>query len=65
MRYKHPNRNHKLSKEEKSKLSKYKKSLRVPVNPNFVFRNKRKLLIQKSGFIIPNLLASFQELSDL
>jgi len=33
------NGNHKLSKEEESKLNKYKKSLRVLVNQNFGFRN--------------------------
>jgi hypothetical protein len=33
------NGNHKLFKEEQSKLRKYKKSLRVLVNQNFGFRN--------------------------
>jgi hypothetical protein len=47
--------NHTLTKEDKSKLSKYESSLRAPVNPKISFKNKRKLLIQQGGFIIPLL----------
>jgi hypothetical protein len=49
------NGNHKLTKEDKSKLSKYKSRLRAFVNPKITFKNKRKLLVQKGGFIIPLL----------
>lgn len=49
------NGNHKLSKEDKSKLSKYKNRLRTLINPKISFKNKRKLLIQKGGFIVPLL----------
>ena len=49
------NGNHKLHKEEKSKLSKYKSRLRALVNPKVTFKRKRKLLIQKGGFIVPLL----------
>src|SRR5215469_1168180 len=49
------NGNHKLSKEEKSKLSKYKNRLRALVNPKFSFKHKRKLIVQKGGFIVPLL----------
>jgi hypothetical protein len=48
------NGNHKLTKEDKSKLTKYKSRLRALVNPKISFKNKRKLLIQK-GFIVPLL----------
>jgi len=47
------NGNHKLNKEEKSKLSKYKNSLRVLIDPKFSVKNKRKLLIKKVAFIFP------------
>ena len=49
------NGNHKLSKDEKGKLSKYKNRLRALVNPKISFKNKRKLLIQRGAFIIPLL----------
>ena len=49
------NGNHKLNEEEKSKLSKYKSRLRALVNPKVTFKSKRKLLIQKGGFIVPLL----------
>ena len=49
------NGNHKLSKDEKGKLSKYKNRLRALVNPKISFKNKRKLLIQRGGFIVPLL----------
>lgn len=49
------NGNHKLSKEEKGKLSKYKNRLRALVNPKISFKSKRKLLIQRGGFIVPLL----------
>ena len=49
------NDNHKLTKVEKSKLHKYKNRLRALVNPEVSFESKRKLLIQKAGFIVPQL----------
>jgi hypothetical protein len=49
------NGNHKLSTDEKSKLGKYKNRLRELVNPKISFKSKRKLLIQKGGFIVPLL----------
>ena len=49
------NGNHKLTKDEKSKLQKYKGRLRALVSPKISFKNKRKLLIQKGGFIVPLL----------
>jgi len=52
------NGNHKLTEDDKGKLSKYKNRLRVLVNPNITFKIKRKLLIQKGGFIVP-LLTNF------
>ena len=36
-------------------LSKYKNRLRAFGNPNISFKNKRKLLIQRGGFIVPLL----------
>ena len=51
------NGNHKLTKEEKSKLKKYKSRLRTLINPKISFKSKRKLLVQKGGFLVP-LLAS-------
>jgi hypothetical protein len=55
------NGNHKLTKEDKSKLTKYKSRLRALINPKISYRSKRKLLIQKGGFIVPlltNILTS-------
>jgi hypothetical protein len=49
------NGNHTLTKDEKSKLSKYKNRLRALVNPKISFKRKRKLLVQKGGFIVPLL----------
>jgi hypothetical protein len=49
------NGNHKLTKDEKSKLSKYKNRLRALVNPKISFKSKRNLLVQKGGFIVPLL----------
>jgi hypothetical protein len=49
------NGNHKLSKDEKSKLSKYKNRLRALINSKITIKNKPKLLIQKGGFIVPLL----------
>ena len=49
------NGNHILTKDEKSKLSKYKNRLRALVNPKISFKVKRKLLVQKGGFIVPLL----------
>jgi len=43
------NGNHKLTKEDKSKLSKYKNRLRALVNPKISFKSKRKLLVKKAG----------------
>jgi hypothetical protein len=47
--------NLKLSSQEKSKLSKFIKRLWTSVNPKIGLRHKRKLLIQKGGFIVPLL----------
>ena len=47
------NGNHELNKAEKNNLSKYKCRLRALVNPKITFKSKRKLLIQKGGFIVP------------
>ena len=49
------NGNHKLTRDEKSKFHKYKNRLRALVNPKVSFKSKRKLLIQKGGFIVPLL----------
>jgi len=49
------NGNHKLTKEEKNKLSKDENHLRASVNPKISFKSKCKLLIQKGGFIVPLL----------
>ena len=49
------NGNNKLSKSDKSKLSKHKSRLRALINPKFSLKKKRKLLIQKGGFIVPLL----------
>jgi len=43
---------HKINKEEKGKLSKYKNRLRALIHPKFSFKSKRKLLIKKGGFIV-------------
>jgi hypothetical protein len=43
---------HKFTKENNSKLRKYKNRLRALVNPKISFKNKRKLLIQKGCFIV-------------
>ena len=51
------NGNHKLTKDEKSKLYKYKNLLRALVNTKVSFKSKRKLLIEKGGFIVPLLTA--------
>jgi len=47
------NGNHKINKEEKNKLSKYKNRLRALIDPKVSFKSKRNLLIQKGGFIVP------------
>ena len=44
------NGNHKLTKDEKSKLSKFKNRLRSLVNPKISFKSKRKRLVQKGGY---------------
>lgn len=49
------NGNHKLSTDKKTKLSKFKTKLRTLVNPKISFKRKRKLLVQKGGFIVPLL----------
>jgi hypothetical protein len=49
------NGNNKLCKADKSRLSKYKTRLRALINPTFSLKKKRKLLIQKGGFIVPLL----------
>jgi len=49
------NGNHKLNKEYKNKLSKYKNRLCTLTDPNISFKSKRKLLIQKGGYIVPLL----------
>ena len=55
------NGNHKLNKEEKSKLSKYKGRLSALVKPKISFKSKRKLLIQKGGFRVPLLTSILSE----
>ena len=47
------NGNHKLIKDEKSKLQKYKNRLRALVNPKISFKSKRKFLIQNEVVIVP------------
>jgi len=49
------NGNHKLTKEDKGKLSKYKNGLRALVNPKISFKSKRKLFVKKGGFRVPLL----------
>jgi len=49
--------NHKLTKEDKGKLRKYRNRLRVLVNPKISFKSKRKRLIRKGGFIFPLLIS--------
>jgi len=49
------NENHKLTKEEKHKLNNYKNCLHALVNPKISFKSKRKILVQKGGFIVPVL----------
>ena len=51
------NGNHKITIDEKSKLKEYKNHLPALVNLKISFKSKRKLLVQKGGFIVP-LLAS-------
>jgi len=51
------NGNHKLTIDEKGKLKKYKNHVRALVNSKISSKCKRKLLVQKGGFIFP-LLAS-------
>jgi len=53
------NGNHKWTKENKGKLSKYKNRVRALVNPKISFKNKRKLLVQKGGFIVSLLTSIF------
>ena len=50
------NRNHNLTIDEKIKLTKYKNRIRTLVNPKISFYSKRKLLVQKVGFIVPPLV---------
>jgi DNA-binding ferritin-like protein (Dps family) len=47
------NANHKLNKDEKRKLKKYKNRLRALVNHKISFKSKRKSLVQKGGLIVP------------
>lgn len=49
------NGNHSLSGKEKSKLCKYKNCFRNLANPKISLKKKRKILIQKGGFLIPLL----------
>ena len=46
---------HILTKDEKSKLHKYRNRLRALVNQKVSFKSNRKILIQKGGFIFPLL----------
>jgi len=43
------NGNHKLNKDEKSKLNKYKNRLRALIDPKISLKNKWKFLIKKVG----------------
>jgi hypothetical protein len=45
------NGNHKLTKEDKGKLNKYKSRLRALVNPKISSKRKRKLLIKKARLL--------------
>jgi hypothetical protein len=47
------NGNHKLSKEEKSKLNNFKKRFRALVDPNISFKRKCRLIVPKGEFIVP------------
>src|SRR5215469_3099291 len=49
------NGNLKLTKNEKTRLKKFKNRLRALVSPKISFKSKRKLLVQKGGFIVPLL----------
>ena len=49
------NGNHKLTKDEKSKLKKYKIGLRTLLDPKMSLKSKCKFLVQKGGFIVPLL----------
>jgi hypothetical protein len=49
------NGNHKLSKDEKGKLNKYKYPLRALIDPKNSLKGKRKLLIQRGWLIVPLL----------
>lgn len=51
------NGNSPVNKKTKEKLKKYKKEMRCLICPKKSVKSKRKLLIQKGGFI-PALLAS-------
>ena len=51
------NGNHKVTKDEKSKLKKFKNGMRALIYPKISYKSKRQLLVQNGGFIIP-LLAS-------
>jgi len=46
------NGNYKLTKDKRSKLSKYKNRLRALIDPKISYKSKRKLLIQKGGFMV-------------
>ena len=56
------NGKYKLTKEEKCKWKKYKSCLRALIDPNISFKSKRKLLLQKSGFIFPMLASVFSDI---
>jgi len=47
--------NHRLTKDEKGKVKKYKNRLRKLVNNEISFKSKRKFLVQKGGFVVPLL----------
>lgn len=49
------NGNHKVTPKVKSKLCKFKNCFRKLANPKVSLKKKRKLLIQKGGFLIPLL----------
>jgi hypothetical protein len=49
------NGNHKLTIDQKNKLTKYKNRLRALVNPKISFKSTCKPFVQRGGFIFPPL----------
>lgn len=49
------NGNHKISTQVKQKLCKYKNCFRKLIQPKISLKKKRKIIIQKGGFLLPLL----------